>query len=131
MSKKTTSLIVVVVVLMGAGYYISVNKNETSINQTSNIKTDTENTSYALYEMTDKSIIRITTGKAGEKVYLLNNPEFREAGDSFPKVIIPLAPQNPIWDFVPNGSYTNSFGARYLIQDSKIVSVTDRNGHRY
>lgn len=85
--------------------------------------------SYALYEMTDKSIIRIESGKVGEKVYLLKNPEFRELGENASKVTIPLAPKNPVWESVPNGTYTTIFGPHYFIQDSKIVRVTDKNGN--
>lgn len=81
---------------------------------------------YFLYEMAGGEVVKIVTGKKGEKLQLLKNPTFQKWGDGE----VPLAPKDPIWEDVPDGTYkTRAFGGSFIVKDSRIVKEIDSNGN--
>jgi hypothetical protein len=119
--------VVAIVVLLLVAYVIYsgmiLQKQETSLQSTTVMPQDE---SYVLYQMTDNKVMRLSSGKTGEKVYLLSNPEFRKVDDTNS---LPVTPKDAIWLPMPNGTFKTRTGITYIIQDSKIVQVTDRNGN--
>jgi hypothetical protein len=86
--------------------------------------------SYSLFQMTGGEVIKVVTGKLGEQLQLLMNPAFSKLGDGDKAVTVPVAPKDPIWQEVPDGTYkTLAFGTSYVVKDRRIVQVLDRNGH--
>lgn len=81
--------------------------------------------SYSLWQIVSGEVIKITTGKKGEVVELLKNPELKKIEGT----TIPIAPQNSIWESVPDGTYKTLTGQTYIIKDSKILQVLGRNGN--
>jgi len=65
-----------------------------------------ESEAYVLYQMTGGERIKMETGKQGETVQLLKNPEFRRLGTGDKAVTIPLAPKDSIGQGVPDGYQT-------------------------
>jgi len=76
-----------------------------------------------LIQITTGEVINVTTGKKGELVELLKNPDFKSVGG----VTLPFAPQNPEWADVPDGGYKTLFGQTYVIKASHILQIIDRN----
>ena len=61
---------------------------------------------------------------------MLANPQFTQMGAGEKAVEVPITPKNPSWKPVPDGSYkTIGVGATYVIKDSRIAKVLDRNGN--
>lgn len=80
---------------------------------------------YSLWQTTDNKVLKLYSGRKDEKIQLLANPSFKKIDG----VTIPDTPENPVWSDVPDGTYkTLSFGTIYIIKNSAIVQIFDRNG---
>jgi len=84
---------------------------------------------YFLEQTTGGEVIKYSSGRKGEKLQMLKNPEFRKVGEGDKAVALPYTPKTPIWQDVPDGTYkTVTMGITYIVKDSKTVQVLDRNG---